>query len=130
MKKYVVGFCFSVDHSHVAIILKRRELGELHNGIGGKVNEDEKPKHAMSREFEEKTGVYILANNWQPAGIKTDNKTYYIDVFYSRTDQVYDCRTILDEDDEVMIVKVSEIDSYECYDDANETIKKLNETLA
>lgn len=130
MQKYVVGFCFSVDHSHVAIMLKNRPdyQAGLHNGLGGKVEQDEKPKHAMAREFEEETGVHILANNWQPAGIKTDNENYYIDVFYSRTDQVYQCRTI--EDEEVLVVKVSEIDNYEFFDDAKEIIKKLDKTLA
>jgi 8-oxo-dGTP diphosphatase len=129
MQNYVVGFCFSVDHSHVAIILKNRPVYQagLYNGIGGKVENDEKSKHAMSREFEEETGVHILSNNWQPAGIKTDNETYYIDVFYSRTDQVYDCRTI--EDEEVHVVKVSEIDNHEFYDDAKEIIKNLDKTL-
>lgn len=130
MQKYVVGFCFSKDHSHVAIMLKNRPEFQagLHNGLGGKVEEGEKPKHAMSREFEEETGVCILANSWLPVDVKTDNETYYIDVFYARTDVVYECHTV--EDEEVIIARVDEIDNYEFYDDAKEIIKRLDKTFA
>jgi 8-oxo-dGTP diphosphatase len=100
----------------------------LHNGLGGKVEVDEKPKHAMAREFEEETGVHILPKHWVQYGIKTDNKTHFIDIFYTRTDQVYNCRTI--EDEEVLVVRVDELDNYEFYDDAKEIIRRLDRHFA
>jgi len=129
MKKYVLGFCFSKDHSHVAIMKKNRPDAQagLHNGLGGKVEEDEKPKHTMAREFEEESGVHIMANNWQQVDIKTDNETFYIDVFYTRSDLVYQCRTI--ENEEVIVAELSKLSEYEFYDGADEMIIKFHKNF-
>lgn len=130
MQKFVVGFCFSKDHSYVAIMKKNRpaEQAGLHNGLGGKVEPGEKPADAMSREFEEETGVYIWSKNWKHVGIKTDSETYFIDVYYARNDSVFNCRT--QEDEEVILALVDEIDKYEFFDDAKEIIKELHEKNA
>lgn len=130
MQKYVVGFCFSKDHTHVTIMLKNRPdyQAGLHNGLGGKVEENEEPHEAMSREFEEETGVYIVSDQWKHVGVKTDEETFYIDVFYARTDAMFQCQTI--EDEEVIIARVDRIDNYEFFDDAKQIIKNLDRTYA
>lgn len=59
MQTYVVGFLFSPDKKHVALIRKTKPdwmRGKL-NGIGGKIEpSDGSPLAAMIREFEEETG--------------------------------------------------------------------------
>ena len=59
---YVAGFLFSQDRGHVALIEKHYpewQRGQL-NGIGGKIEpSDASPTAAMTREFEEETGVLV-----------------------------------------------------------------------
>ena len=128
MQKFVVGFCFSKDHSHVAIMQKNRPdyQAGLHNGLGGKVEQDEKPRHAMRREFEEETGVYIY--DWKHVGVKTDDESFYIDVYYARTDHVFECQTV--EDELVIVARIDEIDNYEFFDDAKQIILNLDKTYS
>ena len=62
MKAYVLGFYFCDDS--VALITKNRpdwQAGKL-NGIGGHIEEGEKPSDAMSREFMEEAGAEV---DWQ-----------------------------------------------------------------
>ncbi|WP_164969449.1 hypothetical protein [Halarcobacter ebronensis] len=53
MKHYVTGFLFTKDFKHVVLIKKLNPEWQrgLFNGVGGKVEENEKPCDAMSREF-------------------------------------------------------------------------------
>lgn len=63
---YVVGFAFSLGSHKVALIRKERpewQKGKL-NGIGGHIEPGESPSQAMTREFEEETGVKIPLRNW------------------------------------------------------------------
>ncbi|HXI70278.1 MAG TPA: NUDIX domain-containing protein [Verrucomicrobiae bacterium] len=60
-KKYVVGFLFDHILENVVLILKLRpewQLGKW-NGVGGKIEADEKPLAAMRREFKEETGMFV-----------------------------------------------------------------------
>lgn len=104
-KEYVLGFVFSEDGSKVALINKLRpewQKGYL-NGIGGKVEEtDISEFSAMSREFEEETGVYIDSDDW----IKFADMTFHNDVlggvavvhcFRYFSDLVFDCKTVEEE---------------------------------
>ena len=62
---YVCGFVFN-GHESVALIKKTRPLamrGKL-NGIGGKIENNEKPLTAMVREFKEETGLLISEDRW------------------------------------------------------------------
>jgi len=66
--RYVVGFAFDHDFSHVLLIWKNRPLwqaGKL-NGIGGKIEPGELPLNAMIREFAEETG--IMETQWKIVG--------------------------------------------------------------
>ena len=59
VKSYVVGFMLDPTLTRVVLIRKNRpaaQVGKL-NGVGGKVEQDETPLAAMSREFHEETGV-------------------------------------------------------------------------
>jgi 8-oxo-dGTP diphosphatase len=56
-KRYVVGFAFNRFETALALILKARpdwQKGKF-NGIGGHIEQDESPKDAMDREWQEET---------------------------------------------------------------------------
>jgi 8-oxo-dGTP diphosphatase len=58
-QKYVVGFMFTEDCSRVVLIRKNKpawQKGKL-NGVGGKIEPEETPKHAMIREYKEEAGL-------------------------------------------------------------------------
>ena len=63
--EYVAGFMFQNDK--VALVRKNRpawQAGKL-NGIGGHVEEGERPVEAMCREFEEETGLCTNPQDWK-----------------------------------------------------------------
>jgi 8-oxo-dGTP diphosphatase len=66
--EYVVGFLFDDQRQLVVLIQKTKpdwQAGKW-NGVGGKIEPtDDSPEGAMSREFEEETGVVIPASDWQ-----------------------------------------------------------------
>ena len=64
MKNYVVGFMFDESGENIVLIKKNKpdwQKGKF-NGVGGKIEIEEKPKDAMIREFKEETGV--VYHNW------------------------------------------------------------------
>lgn len=65
--QYVLGFLFSSDRKHVALIRKNKpdwQKGKL-NGIGGKIEPFDKTSlDAMIREFREEADVLVV--DWQP----------------------------------------------------------------
>ena len=63
-QEYVCGFMFDALRHQVALIekLKPKWQAGMLNGIGGKIEEGEDWKNAMSREFLEETGV--LHGDW------------------------------------------------------------------
>jgi 8-oxo-dGTP diphosphatase len=57
MKRYVLGFAFSLDATKVVLIRKTRpewQKGRF-NGVGGRMEMDETPLQAMEREWREET---------------------------------------------------------------------------
>jgi len=64
---YVLGFMFSTDHTRVALIRKIKPDWQRNrlNGIGGKVEIDERPIDAMTREFTEETGLVTSNRQWK-----------------------------------------------------------------
>jgi 8-oxo-dGTP diphosphatase len=103
MMEYVLGFRFRntyvpPDQGDVALILKSKpawQAGKL-NGIGGKVEPfDLSPIGAMTREFEEETGVHTLVADWQSMG-KLDHSGHTIHLFKSFGD--CDLRKTTDEE--------------------------------
>lgn len=87
MKKYVVGFYFSTDRKNVILIKKNRPVecvGKI-NGVGGKVEENEEPYHAMVREFLEEAG--LLIHSWDNY-CRFYSEFYDINVYRSFGDQI------------------------------------------
>lgn len=64
VKRYVVGFMFDETLTKVVLIRKLRPEWQngLLNGVGGKVEENESPYLAMTREFREETGVGVVVD--------------------------------------------------------------------
>jgi 8-oxo-dGTP diphosphatase len=64
---YVNGFCINLTTQQVLCIEKQRPLFQKGkwNGIGGKIEPGENPKHAMAREFHEECGVLTDPTDWQ-----------------------------------------------------------------
>ncbi len=58
MKHYVMGFVFNESKTEVLLIEKKRPKWQAGhwNGIGGKIEQNEKPADAMQREMFEETG--------------------------------------------------------------------------
>jgi len=111
MKKYVVGFLFSNDCSHVVLIKKLNPKWQkgLFNGVGGKIEEGESSIEAISREFEEETGVLIDVKKWNCyINIERPNH-YYLDVYCAFSNLAFEVRTV--EKEEVHIVKVDNLPS-------------------
>lgn len=107
MTRYTVGFAFSLDGSHVALIRKLRpkwQNGKL-NGIGGHVEpEDGHPAATQQREFWEETGVIIPANQWL-AFATLVGPDYMVRCFRTLTDDIYKVRSMTDE--EIVVLPVS-----------------------
>lgn len=65
----VLGFLFAghKKYPHVALIQKARpdwQKGKF-NGLGGKVRPGESPAAAMTREFYEESGLWLLPHQWR-----------------------------------------------------------------
>ncbi len=106
MKKYVVGFLFNQNASKVVLIKKINPAWQngYFNGVGGKVEKDEQPVDAMSREFLEETGVLIPVNEWTMYANVYRPAQYDMDVFFAHSDNAYQVQTI--EKEEVNIFPV------------------------
>jgi 8-oxo-dGTP pyrophosphatase MutT (NUDIX family) len=86
---YVLGFAFTPDGS-VALIRKIKpewQAGKL-NGVGGKIEDwDPSDVHAMTREFQEETGVFLEPHLWREVGVvnfgghRPDEPPGYVKVF-------------------------------------------------
>ena len=95
MKIYVLGFLFD-NKGIVWLIRKARpewQKGML-NGIGGHVEENENTMTAMTREFNEETGLTIL--DWKKFCILTDEETYEVHCYFSFSDM--EPKTMTDEE--------------------------------
>lgn len=113
MKRYVLGFAFDEKRSNVVLIEKNRpewQAGFL-NGVGGKIEPEETNYHtAMSREFQEETGLKI--NKWLMFARMIFNNDVLGGVaevycFKVSTDEVFQCKTM--ESEEVKILSVSDV---------------------
>jgi 8-oxo-dGTP diphosphatase len=109
VKYYVTGFLFTKDSKHVVLIKKLNPKWQrgLFNGVGGKIEENEKSCDAMSREFKEETGVVINAEEWVQFSHIHRPGFYHLDLYYAHSDLAFDVRTI--EKEEVHIVKVNNL---------------------
>lgn len=133
MKSWVVGFAFSADKKHIAVIEKTHpeDQAGLFNGIGGNRDPlDQYPVDSMVREFEEETGVVTTPGQWDffldlrehgqlhqvvrsggiKAGLKRNDSVYMegknLYVFRMFSDKIFDCVTM--EKEKVHVLPVSE----------------------
>lgn len=77
---YCLGF--ALNNYHVLLIRKIKpewQNGRL-NGVGGKVKDNETAQSAMTREFQEETGIYAPQTEWEPISI-LEAPTYVVHVF-------------------------------------------------
>ena len=100
MKKteYVLGFMFSKNMEHITLINKNKpewQKGFL-NGIGGKIEPNEKPLIAMIREFAEETGVSTRSSDWNEVG-SMNGSDWVVFLFKAVSDDVYNIETKEDE---------------------------------
>lgn len=109
MKKYVTGFLFSNDSSRVVLIKKLAPEWQkgLLNGVGGKIEPGETPIDAMTREFQEETGVFIPTNEWHCYLHIDRPQQYELDVFFAYSDLAFQARTV--EKEEIIVVEVSKL---------------------
>lgn len=102
-----LGFMFSPDHKHVALILKESpdwQKGRM-NGIGGKCEPGEGSRAAMAREFFEETGVNTDWVDWEHK-ITLEGERWEMDVYMCASEKVHDCRTVTKE--RVFVLPVAE----------------------
>ena len=96
MTYYVTGFMYSVDKKRVVLIEKINpewQRGHL-NGVGGKIEQDETPEIAMSREFEEETGVVTAPEAWKVFAVITGAQKYKVYFLYTIDDNLIQAKTI------------------------------------
>ena len=109
VKKYVTGFLFSSNSSHIVLIKKLTpawQKGYL-NGVGGKIEANETSENAMSREFKEETGVFIPAKQWHCYAQINRPNHYHVDFFFAHSELAFTARTV--EKEEILVVKLSEL---------------------
>ena len=108
VKLYVVGFLFSEDMKRVVLIHKNKPAWQvgLLNGVGGKIEQDESPKNAIKREFEEETGLTI--SDWKYYA-KVSGDEWCVDFFHATSKDIDSVKSITDE--KVEIFNVSDINT-------------------
>jgi len=111
VKKYVTGFLFSEDASHVVLIKKINPLWQLglFNGIGGKVEANESSVDAMVREFFEETGVVTCQLDWICYAKVYRAQYYDVDMYFAHSELAFSAKTV--EQEQVHIIKLSELPS-------------------
>lgn len=115
VKRYVCGFMFNQEKTQVVLIRKLRpewQKGKL-NGVGGHIEDGEKPEEAMSREFEEEAGIsdtkWTLVAEYDVRDTPESDQAAQVYFFKSFGDIHSICSRT---DEEVIVYPVSEIFSH------------------
>jgi len=99
----VCGFAFSEDRKSVILIKKNRpewQKGRL-NGVGGHIEKGESPLFAMTREFEEETGLYVKKDRW--TGVVTMTGVDWRVFFFQTTLTGLDVHMVRSMTDETLV---------------------------
>lgn len=111
-QEYVAGFLH--DDDLVAMVEKNRPEWQagLLNGIGGKIEQsDLLPVSAMTREFEEETGVYISEREWQHfLTLEGTQSRVYCYAAFDTGGWLSKVRTV--EDEEIRLIPFEFLDEY------------------
>lgn len=109
MKRYVTGFLFSRNASHVVLIKKINPQWQqgLFNGIGGKIEDNELSIDAMVRECFEECGVATHKADWQCFAKVYRPSCYDVDMYFAHSDLAYTAKTI--EQEQIQIFKSNEL---------------------
>ncbi len=106
MTYYVTGFMYSTDKKRVVLIKKINpewQRGHL-NGVGGKIEQGETPEVAMSREFEEETGVGTTPEAWKAFAVINGGQEYKVYFLYTIDDNLTQAKTVEAEKVEIYVV--------------------------
>ena len=109
MTYYVTGFMYSTDKKRVVLIGKINpewQRGHL-NGVGGKIEQDETPEMAMSREFEEETGVVTAPEAWKVFAVINGGEQYKVYFLYTLSNDLVNVKTV--EEEKVGIYAVDDL---------------------
>lgn len=109
--EYVCGVIFDAQtRSKVLLIRKLRPEWQkgLLNFPGGKIEQGEVPAHAVSREIQEETGLYIAPKDWENFLINFGpNGQFPVYYFVAFVDNLGDART--QEQEEISIWDISKL---------------------
>lgn len=111
---YVAGFMFNEDKSQVALIRKKRPSWQagLLNGIGGKIEDNERTTDAICREFFEETGFLTTNDDWKPfTQLVSVTDDWQVTFYYSNLckDLTSELKTTTDE--VIEIINLKDLDS-------------------
>lgn len=100
MKQVKTQYClgFLIQDDFVVLIRKTHppwQAGRL-NGVGGHIEKNEQPADAMSREFEEETGVTAPIDSWNVFAVMSGND-WECHCFWAYGD-VFSCKSKTDEE--------------------------------
>jgi 8-oxo-dGTP diphosphatase len=106
MMKYVTGFLFSEDYQSVVLISKLSPSWQagLLNGVGGKIEQGESEKQAMSREFMEETGVSIDQDQWINFAVIERPSQYSVHFFSAKSHLFSSVKSIEKEKVDIFLV--------------------------
>jgi len=115
MKYYVAGFMYSEDRKNVVLIEKINPEWQrgLLNGVGGKIEKNEAPEVAMSREFKEETGISTLPEEWKVFSMIHRPSTYKVYFLYTFNNDLINAKTV--EEEKVGIYEVNDLPSNTIY---------------
>src|SRR5437588_12445111 len=99
MMKYCLGFAFDNAGQNVVLIRKKKpewQAGKL-NGVGGKIEELETVYEAMSREFQEETGIITIPRDWR-AYLYMYGPGFRVHTFLRFDDDIVNAKSTTDEE--------------------------------
>lgn len=106
MQDYVLGLAFNADRSKMVLIRKNRptwQAGKL-NGVGGKIEFNERAHEALVREFREECGLDTRPEQWYFVA-KLMGVEFTVLVFRLESDEILNATSTTDEQ-----IEVSEVD--------------------
>lgn len=100
MRNYVLGFMIDTAKNEILLIKKNRpafQAGKL-NGIGGKIEGDERPIEAIIREVEEETGLLSSEFDWLNFGCMELPDGGKVHLFRTFRSDLENAKSITDEE--------------------------------